>query len=74
MNLAAQTGNTLALKKFKDLDYPIDVRNDQGLTPLSEASQYGQLEVVRLLLAEGASVETVNLANETPLLVAIKNG
>ena len=47
---------------------------DEGSTPLSVASYKGHVEVVRLLLANGANVDQTAVGGESPLLAASVNG
>jgi hypothetical protein len=52
----------------------INVQNQDGETPLHEASTYGALEVVRLLLEHGADVEAKDNYGKTVLQVAAEYG
>lgn len=45
-----------------------------GHTPLHRAAKSGQLEIVGLLIAHGASVNEINAEGKTPLDYAIANG
>lgn len=49
----------------------VDARNPRnGATPLSDAAQRGQLDIVKLLLDSGANIEATNRDGNTPLHVA----
>jgi ankyrin repeat protein len=50
------------------------VQNRDGWTPLHEASWYGYLDMIRLLLEHGANVEATNNNRRTPLHLATQNG
>ncbi|KAH0812353.1 hypothetical protein GEV33_010437 [Tenebrio molitor] len=48
----------------------VDCKNNDDKTPLHEAAQFSQAEVVRLLLANGAQVNALKRADWTPLMLA----
>ena len=50
------------------------MRNDEELTPLHRAVKYDQVELVELLLAAGAEVNTADGNGETPLHTATWKG
>ena len=52
---------------------PVDVRYSFGLTALHFATQSNRIDVVKLLLHEGADVNRQNYAKETPLHKAAQN-
>ncbi|RJX25366.1 MAG: ankyrin repeat domain-containing protein, partial [Desulfurivibrio sp.] len=52
----------------------VNVKNEDGLTPLNWTSQNGHAEVVKLLLAAGAEVNARDKDGGTPLFWASKNG
>jgi len=64
-------GSVLRLLLERGADVNARADND-GSTPLYEASRYGALEVVRLLLEHGADVEAVDLDGKTAMQVAGK--
>ena len=48
----------------------LDGRNNDGQTPLHLACQEGHLDVVRILIAYGASLELIDNEGRTPLDLA----
>jgi ankyrin repeat protein len=52
----------------------VEVKDEDEDTALHEASKNGHLEIVRLLLEDGAVVEVKNTWGETALDVAKANG
>jgi ankyrin repeat protein len=54
---AAGDGKTEAVRLMLLAGLPMDIRGDTGGTPLHQATWYGQLDVVRLLLAHHAPLE-----------------
>jgi ankyrin repeat protein len=54
---AAQNNNTDAVRRMLAAGWPVDVRGDNGATPLHIASWLGNAEMVRELLRHGAPVE-----------------
>jgi len=58
----------------KILDEGIDIETiDGGYTPLQTAAIAGYLSTVKGLILRGANINAVNYANETPLILAIRN-
>eukprot|EP00928_Gymnodinium_smaydae_P064987 TRINITY_DN48199_c0_g1_i1.p1 TRINITY_DN48199_c0_g1~~TRINITY_DN48199_c0_g1_i1.p1 ORF type:complete len:481 (-),score=60.28 TRINITY_DN48199_c0_g1_i1:239-1645(-) len=55
-------------------EMPIDIVDHDGNTPLSDASCYGELEIVRLLLERRAHPDVQNSQGRTPLWRACYNG
>jgi ankyrin repeat protein len=53
---AARHGRLDAIRLGLDLGLPVDGRDDNGLTPLHHAARSGHLDVVRELVARGASL------------------
>lgn len=49
----------------------LDSKDNKGNTPLHLATEEGSIEVVKLLIAAGANVLSVNDNNETPLFIAV---
>ncbi|XP_065167106.1 ankyrin repeat family A protein 2-like [Atheta coriaria] len=52
----------------------VDICDDNGLTALHWAANYGQINVVKLLLAHHAMVDREGPDGETPLLLAANGG
>ena len=55
-------------------DMPVAAQNKDGETPLHLASQYEEVEVVRMLIERGADVSAQNKEGGTPLHQASQNG
>ena len=53
---ACENGNIKAVKRFLANGTDVNVKNDDGLTPLMEAAGWGEKEIAELLIAEGADV------------------
>jgi uncharacterized protein len=51
----------------------VNMRNEDGNTPLAYACLRGNLEVVKLLHQKGAVMNQKNLAGLTPLMLAVYN-
>ena len=65
--LAALTGNELAVAALLDAGGAVETAAPDGSTALHAASYMGELEVVQLLLAEGADATSRNTAGKRPL-------
>ncbi|HET9220362.1 MAG TPA: ankyrin repeat domain-containing protein [Terriglobia bacterium] len=61
--------DALIAKKAK-----VDVTNEFGATPLTEATKQGNPRMVKTLLAAGSGTEGANADGQTALMIAIKNG
>ncbi len=73
--VAAKTGDVATLRPLLQADpWLISATDEQGATLLSEAAAFGQVEVVKLLLANHADVEARNIGRDTPLLEAAAGG
>ena len=59
-------------KKKKRID--IDLKDEEGFSPLHRAAQLGFTEAVELLLAHGANVNLKSKTNLTPLYFAVQSG
>lgn len=68
---AAEAGDLIAVRTLLDAGAVADGMPDQEWTPLRAASFNGHLEVVQLLLAAGAEVNSVD---DTPLMLAVWKG
>ena len=53
---ACENGNIKAVKRFLADGTNVNVKNDDGLTPLINAAGFGHKEIAELLIAEGADV------------------
>ena len=72
---AAKKGDAKKVEQIIQKDpREVNVQNKLGWTPLYLASMFGRVEVVRLLLANNASIETGNILDERPLAKAAKFG
>ena len=69
IELAAERGDTEAVRLMLDLGFPLDARRgDHGSTALHAAAYAGSAETVRLLLARGADIEARDITwDSTPL-------
>ena len=69
IELAAERGDTEAVRLMVDLGFPLDARRgDHGSTALHAAAYSGSAETVRLLLARGADIEARDSTwDSTPL-------
>jgi ankyrin repeat protein len=52
----------------------INIQNKEGRTALMEAAKGGHLNVVKLLVGEGATINAVDVNGSTALIEAAKNG
>lgn len=59
-------------KKKKRID--VDVKDDDGFSPLHRAAQTGNTEAVQVLLVHGASVNLPSKTSMTPLYYAVQSG
>jgi len=50
----------------------LDVKDNQGNTPLIDAVRSGFMDGVRVLIAKGAQVNASNSLGETPLIIAVQ--
>jgi hypothetical protein len=70
---AVRDNDLNGLKKEVESGVDVDLRVGTGSTPLLRASQFGQLEMVKYLIANGADINAQNVFG-TPLVVASRNG
>jgi len=57
---AASAGKTAAVELMLDLGFPVNVRGEDGATPLHAAAYAGSAAVVRLLLDHGADLAALD--------------
>lgn len=72
---AAREGQANTVKSLlvaQDVD--VNVRDEQGNTPLIEAARNGHDDIVRTLLAAKADVRAKNNAGQTALMLALQGG
>ena len=67
-------GDATSSANTDDRSHLIDIKNKFGLSPLHYAASGGHEEVVKLLLQQGASVNTFNAQGLTPLFLASRDG
>ena len=56
---ACENGNIKAVKRFLADGTDVNLKNDDGLTPLHKAAGMGEKEIAELLIAEGADVNAM---------------
>ncbi len=66
-----QTTSVALINKAK---LSVDVVGREGYTPLMWASRFGNIDMVKLLVAQGASVSKTNRAGEKAINIANKYG
>jgi len=71
--VAAQGGDIEAVKEFLASGTDVNVKDEDGDTPLLEASGGGHKEVVELLIAAGADVNAKSVYGITPLHYAARH-
>ena len=55
-------------------DIEIDAREHDGITAIAQATSYGYVEIVRLLIKKGADYNLADMWGETPLIRAAYKG
>lgn len=68
---AARDGSTNQVVRFLKQGIAVDSRNGSDLTPLMIAARAGHLDVVKLLVANGADVNAADKDDRSPLKCAI---
>ena len=71
---AARAGDTATVQKYLDIGIPVDVRNEDGCTPLHCAAGEGQIKMVKLLVEKGCPKDGRDSSGSTPLDYAIAYG
>ncbi|KAJ5787905.1 hypothetical protein N7457_002895 [Penicillium paradoxum] len=75
LHVASYRGHAKAVDTILQFSkIPIDVRDQFGRTPLSDAAARGHIEVVNLLLLHNALVNSMDRFLSTPLFMAVRNG
>ncbi|XP_072529815.1 ankyrin repeat and SOCS box protein 15 [Salminus brasiliensis] len=67
-----QSVQVLEMVLYASYRLSLDEETEDGETPLTLATQAGLVEIVRTLLAHGASPHRTNRKNESPLLLAVR--
>ena len=63
----AREGMTVELAGFVDHGLPVDVRDENGNTPLMLAAYHGHADTVRMLVELGADVDQRNGRDQSPV-------
>jgi ankyrin repeat protein len=71
---ACYYGDTEIVRKLLAADTNVNVRNEEGVTALSYASDRGHLDIVEILLANNADVNVKSNVGSTPLINAAHMG
>lgn len=76
---ALESGDVTGLRAALDAGVPVDVRQDDGRTPLMQAARDGHQALVELLLGRGADLHAANESHptqrgDTALLLALYGG
>ena len=75
LHLACKNGQFLLIKNLLKAKVDIDAFNTEGLSPLHIAVIKGNIEVAKLLISEGASIDLNDSKwGSSPLLYACQNG
>jgi ankyrin repeat protein len=72
IHLVAKDGDLAWLGFLLKKGARVDVKDNQGNTPLIDAVRSGFLDGARLLIAKSAKVNEANSMGETPLIVAVQ--
>ena len=67
---AARAGKVKLVRTRLKEGYPVNLRNEQGMTPLHLAAQAGHKEVAELLISQGADAMARDKQDRTPLDLA----
>ncbi|MGE8649815.1 ankyrin repeat domain-containing protein [Acinetobacter indicus] len=68
---AAKIGNSEVINEFLKHGFPVDIRNQDGYTPLMMATYYGHQDIVTTLLAKGADRCARDKRGNTALMGAL---
>lgn len=70
--VAIQENDFQTFQKIIELGANIEVVSEQDRPAVSEATVYGRVDMVKLLLERGANPNSVNLEGQTPLMLAAR--
>ena len=71
----AEDGDIVEIKRvFMNMPYLIDVKDDEGKSPLHSACDYGHTEVAHEFISRGADVNAMTKSGTTPLHWASRGG
>jgi len=71
-HMTAAMGDMRGVDSFLAKGVAVDTRDEHGWTPLFWAIRMGQIEMVKLLIAQGADVNLETKSQETPLRHAVR--
>jgi ankyrin repeat protein len=75
MHIAAINGKDNILSfLYYDMSLSMNIRNNEGDTPLSLACKWGQLKTVKMISFYSSNVKNINIHGYTPLLLSHKMG
>lgn len=74
MHLAAESGDTAAVKALLDIGMDVDTETENGWTPLHFAARGGHTAVMMVLLAVGVDAGNETANGEAPLDFAVQEG
>ncbi|VDO00179.1 unnamed protein product [Rodentolepis nana] len=73
LNISASRGNPRMVKEWLRYGAAVDSYNLEGLTPLMSASQFGYLDVCKILVEHGARIDAVSAdGKSTPISLALE--
>mmetsp|Transcript_21855 Transcript_21855/g.37668 ORF Transcript_21855/g.37668 Transcript_21855/m.37668 type:complete len:414 (+) Transcript_21855:182-1423(+) len=70
LHYASRNGHFPVAKLLVEAKAPLEVRNDQGNTPLKEFAPGSQTDIMEMLIQAGADLEARDLKGQTPLIGA----
>ena len=71
---AVDADDAVAVRRAISAGAKVSEANRYGVTPLAQACQNGNVELVKLLLEAGADVKATQGGGETPLMIASRTG
>ena len=72
MKSSSSTSNNFSLRLIHNDEIMIDIQDWRGRTLLGSACMYGNLDIVKMLVTNGANVNIRDICGVTPLMVAFK--